>query len=168
MVGRSRPIRALPRRCPSRGEAGADPVKGRSRRRAPRQRPVRATIAVDGRDGEEEVTGRSHSRLGMPPATTRHIQRPPLGLCAAALVVKMASTCRWTGILLPHAAGRRARGMTTMAEGETDATRDEPAPDPLIGTVVNGRFHIVKRIARGGMGSVYFATQAPLSRPVAV
>jgi serine/threonine-protein kinase len=34
--------------------------------------------------------------------------------------------------------------------------------------VVNGRFHIVRRIARGGMASVYFATQVPLSRPVAI
>jgi eukaryotic-like serine/threonine-protein kinase len=55
-----------------------------------------------------------------------------------------------------------------MAEVEADATRAEPVFDPLVGTVVNGRFHILKRIARGGMGSVYFATQAPLSRPVAV
>jgi serine/threonine-protein kinase len=51
---------------------------------------------------------------------------------------------------------------------EADASRERPAEDALIGKVVNERFHIVRRIARGGMGSVYFATQAPLSRPVAL
>lgn len=54
------------------------------------------------------------------------------------------------------------------AEGEAEAKREELDVDALVGTVVNGRFHIVKRIARGGMANVYFATQAPLSRPVAV
>jgi serine/threonine-protein kinase len=37
-------------------------------------------------------------------------------------------------------------------------------PDPLIGRVVNGRFKIVSVIARGGMGKVYRAEQAPLGR----
>ncbi|MGD0677699.1 MAG: serine/threonine-protein kinase [Polyangiaceae bacterium] len=55
-----------------------------------------------------------------------------------------------------------------MAEGPTDSTRDPIFPDGFVGTLVNGRFQIVRRIARGGMGSVYFATQAPLRRPVAL
>jgi serine/threonine-protein kinase len=55
-----------------------------------------------------------------------------------------------------------------MAEVEADATRTEPSPDSLVGATLNGRFHIVKQIARGGMGCVYFATQSPLDRPVAV
>ncbi|WP_437730995.1 serine/threonine protein kinase [Sorangium sp. So ce1335] len=38
------------------------------------------------------------------------------------------------------------------------------APDPLLGRVVNGRFKIVSVIARGGMGKVYRAEQAPLGR----
>lgn len=55
-----------------------------------------------------------------------------------------------------------------MVSGEADVGRDDPAKDPLVGTLLNGRFHIVRRIARGGMASVYFATQVPLSRPVAI
>ncbi|WP_437275570.1 serine/threonine-protein kinase [Sorangium sp. So ce375] len=38
------------------------------------------------------------------------------------------------------------------------------ATDPLLGRVVNGRFKIVSVIARGGMGKVYRAEQAPLGR----
>jgi serine/threonine protein kinase len=36
--------------------------------------------------------------------------------------------------------------------------------DPLIGRTINGRFKIVSVIARGGMGKVYKAEQAPLGR----
>jgi serine/threonine protein kinase len=40
--------------------------------------------------------------------------------------------------------------------------------DPLIGRVVNGRFKVVSLIARGGMGRVYRAEQAPLGRVCAL
>lgn len=62
-----------------------------------------------------------------------------------------------------------------MVAGEREARQSptavrpaEPGVDPLIGTVVDGRFRIVERIARGGMANVYFATQSPLNRPVAL
>src|ERR1700744_5746743 len=42
------------------------------------------------------------------------------------------------------------------------------APDPLIGRLVNDRFKISALIARGGMGKVYRAEQAPLGRVCAV
>src|SRR5262245_28129860 len=42
------------------------------------------------------------------------------------------------------------------------------APDPLLGRIVNDRFRIVALIARGGMGKVYRAEQAPLGREVAL
>ncbi len=42
------------------------------------------------------------------------------------------------------------------------------ARDPLVGSVINGKFHILQAIARGGMGRIYYATQAPLDRPVAL
>jgi serine/threonine-protein kinase len=42
------------------------------------------------------------------------------------------------------------------------------APDPLIGRVINERFKIVSLIARGGMGKVYRAEQAPLGRACAL
>lgn len=57
---------------------------------------------------------------------------------------------------------------------EASAARSEPPagaaapskgePDPLIGRTINGRFKIVSVIARGGMGKVYRAEQAPLGR----
>jgi serine/threonine-protein kinase len=42
------------------------------------------------------------------------------------------------------------------------------APDPLIGRTVNDRFKIAALIARGGMGKVYRAEQAPLGRVCAI
>ena len=52
-------------------------------------------------------------------------------------------------------AGGAASGAPASGKGE---------PDPLIGRVINGRFKIVSVIARGGMGKVYKAEQAPLGR----
>ena len=40
--------------------------------------------------------------------------------------------------------------------------------DPLVGTVVDGRYRIVRRIARGGMAAVYEAVDDRLDRPVAL
>jgi serine/threonine protein kinase len=41
-------------------------------------------------------------------------------------------------------------------------------PDPLIGRVISGRFKVTALIARGGMGKVYRAEQAPLGRICAI
>ncbi len=41
-------------------------------------------------------------------------------------------------------------------------------PDPLIGRVISDRFRVVSLIARGGMGKVYRAEQAPLGRQIAL
>ena len=48
--------------------------------------------------------------------------------------------------------------------GPTSASGAKGDADPLIGRVINGRFKIVSVIARGGMGKVYKAEQAPLGR----
>lgn len=40
--------------------------------------------------------------------------------------------------------------------------------DPLVGSVINDRFRIVRRIGRGGVGAVYLAMQAPFDRRCAV
>ena len=44
----------------------------------------------------------------------------------------------------------------------------KPRVDPMIGLLVNGKFRIDRAIARGGMGRIYYAIQAPLDRPVAL
>ncbi|APR85539.1 Serine/threonine protein kinase PrkC, regulator of stationary phase [Minicystis rosea] len=61
---------------------------------------------------------------------------------------------------------RQASSATARADqpgGGTPAS-SKSEPDPLIGRVVGGRFKIVSVIARGGMGKVYKAEQAPLGR----
>jgi serine/threonine-protein kinase len=54
-----------------------------------------------------------------------------------------------------------------MSEGQATAHKSG-APDPLIGRVIAGRFKITSLIARGGMGKVYKAEQAPLGRLCAI
>lgn len=49
-----------------------------------------------------------------------------------------------------------------------DETLHRADTDPLIGTVISGRFRIVEQLARGGMGVIYRAEQAPLGRHVAI
>ena len=56
-----------------------------------------------------------------------------------------------------------------MASDGVPATATKSAaPDPLIGRVIADRFRITSLIARGGMGKVYKAEQAPLGRVCAV
>ncbi|MEZ4239957.1 MAG: serine/threonine-protein kinase [Myxococcota bacterium] len=51
-------------------------------------------------------------------------------------------------------------------------TDDQPtfamAADPLVGRVLDGRYRIVQRLAKGGMGRVYLAEQIGLERTVAI
>jgi serine/threonine protein kinase len=47
-------------------------------------------------------------------------------------------------------------------------SKSSGTPDPLIGRVINDRFKITALIARGGMGKVYRAEQAPLGRVCAI
>jgi hypothetical protein len=57
-----------------------------------------------------------------------------------------------------------ALAVENVVADET-AKASEPrgsAPDPMIGRTINDRFRIVSLIARGGMGKVYRAEQAPL------
>ena len=56
-----------------------------------------------------------------------------------------------------------------MAEPVSTTTGTSTAPgDPLVGRVINDRFKVLSIIARGGMGKVYKAEQAPLGRIVAL
>ncbi len=69
-----------------------------------------------------------------------------------------------------------AARSTAEAAGAQDARGEslgDEAPktqtiDPLIGKLVHGRFKVVSVIARGGMGKVYKAEQAPLGRVCAL
>jgi serine/threonine protein kinase len=58
--------------------------------------------------------------------------------------------------------------MAVRDEGGADRITRRGSRDPLVGTVINGKFHVEKAIARGGMGRIYYGTQAPLGRPVAL
>lgn len=49
-----------------------------------------------------------------------------------------------------------------------DESASNSRRDPLIGSVVNGKYRVHSAIARGGMGRIYYATQVPLDRPVAL
>lgn len=64
-----------------------------------------------------------------------------------------------------------------MSSPSTKDAPVEPAPasvsrsgevDPLVGRVISDRFRVISPIARGGMGVVYKAEQAPLGRIVAI
>ncbi len=55
-----------------------------------------------------------------------------------------------------------------MTDGSAAISKGGGVPDPLIGRVINDRFKINALIARGGMGKVYRAEQAPLGRVCAI
>lgn len=74
---------------------------------------------------------------------------------------------------MPQNPAARAIANAAGAEDARGEPLGEEAPktqtvDPLIGKVVHGRFKVVSVIARGGMGKVYKAEQAPLGRVCAL
>lgn len=50
----------------------------------------------------------------------------------------------------------------------TDATDSSISRDPLVGTVIDGRYRVEERIGQGGMGVVYRATHVVLNKPLAL
>lgn len=58
--------------------------------------------------------------------------------------------------------------MAEANSGQPKVPGKKKGPDPLVGRTVNDRFKITAVIARGGMGKVYRAEQAPLGREVAL
>src|SRR5215207_10365361 len=45
---------------------------------------------------------------------------------------------------------------------------DDPDPDVRIGTILDGRYRILQRLAEGSMGVVYRGERVPVGKPVAV
>jgi serine/threonine protein kinase len=71
----------------------------------------------------------------------------------------------------PPTAGEPTAGPTaSFLEGQTLPLADSSAPGPasLVGTTLAGRYHIVRLIASGGMGSVYEAHDQALNRRIAL
>ncbi len=56
----------------------------------------------------------------------------------------------------------------TDAEDNVTSTTDNEQADPYVGRVFNQRFRVIDLIARGGLGAVYKAEQAPLGRVCAI
>jgi serine/threonine-protein kinase len=65
-------------------------------------------------------------------------------------------------------ADRATASVPRPGAAGTTSKEKEAAADPLIGRVVNDKFKILGFIAKGGMGKVYRAEQAPLGRVCAL
>ena len=55
-----------------------------------------------------------------------------------------------------------------IANDRLDEEGSDSRRDPLVGTLVNGKYRVETAIARGGMGRIYYAMQVPIERPVAL
>src|SRR5262245_4816638 len=58
--------------------------------------------------------------------------------------------------------------VTTCPDDQTNLTPVDADHDPLIGTVLAGRYRIVERIGKGGMGTIYKAIHKMMDRPCAI
>lgn len=63
---------------------------------------------------------------------------------------------------------RPARKTLDSARDDYALGVDTTAPDPLIGRLVDGRYEVLSRVARGGMATVYLANDRRLTRRVAL
>jgi beta-lactam-binding protein with PASTA domain len=64
--------------------------------------------------------------------------------------------------------GARGAAAAAIEERKIASAMDVTLTDPLVGRVLDGRYRLESRVARGGMASVYAATDLRLERPVAV
>ena len=58
--------------------------------------------------------------------------------------------------------------LTAYTPSYTRTVTTAPPADPMIGRLVDGRYQVRSRIARGGMATVYLATDLRLERRVAI
>ncbi len=60
------------------------------------------------------------------------------------------------------------RMIRTVVSSTPAAPKGPSRVDPLVGTLIAGKYKIIKKIGEGGMGSVYIADQEPINRKVAI
>jgi serine/threonine-protein kinase len=70
--------------------------------------------------------------------------------------------------ILPHPVPRRVDVQPGQPAQGVRVSDDAAASDPFVGRLLDGRYRIGPRVARGGMASVYEATDTRLDRSVAV
>jgi serine/threonine-protein kinase len=68
---------------------------------------------------------------------------------------------------MPNGSSSPAAANAESSGGQQAAPK-QSGPDPLLGRSINDRFKVTGLIARGGMGKVYKAEQAPLGRVCAI
>jgi len=100
-------------------------------------------------------------KASSPTGLAGHAPAPAAGT-PASVTSATASATGSAGPNVPSPPSLPISGQIPRAAGAAAAV------DPLIGRVINGRFKITNLIARGGMGRVYRAEQAPLGRVCAL
>src|SRR5690606_9428910 len=83
-----------------------------------------------------------------------------------ATCAQNARRSRCSGALVAVAALARARYRERSGAAMQSAPL--PAPDALIGTVVSGRYRVIRLLGEGGMGQVYLAEHVAIERSIAL
>ena len=131
--------------------------------------PVQPLVDQGGQVG----LGERHAPMLASGSTTPHRAVTPDGSPGASeMPISADSSVRWSIRILPRpgAGGRRDVGPACPSGRRPAGERPCPAArrDHLTGRVLDGRYLIGSRIARGGMATVYEATDLRLDRTVAV
>ncbi len=114
------------------------------------------------------------------PDTRRRVSAVPRQICYSDfggrerlsdnVVYRMSSSTRESDIRSDLVKGPSSEAVMTAsnASGCDRTGPQEVRRDPLLGTLLNGKYRVERSIARGGMGRVYYAVQVPINRPVAL